>query len=116
MIERELDTDRLTELQKALGSRRAELAAILLDELDRATALVEAAFAEGDLETAALAAHEGRNSALMLDARPVLDALRAIESGARQGEASLAAAGLEQLRQEWPALRRRLEIEAQRPD
>jgi HPt (histidine-containing phosphotransfer) domain-containing protein len=114
-VDAELDLRRLTELQELLGSELPEIVATLIDELTRAVAEVEAGIAAGDLAAAALAAHAARNSALMLDAKPMLDSLREIESGARAEDLDVARAGLARVRSAWPALRRRLEAEAQRP-
>jgi len=112
-VDGELDLRRLTELQQLLGSELPVIVATLVDELTRAVAEIEAGIAAADLEAAALAAHAARNSALMLDAKPMLDSLREIESGARAENLAVARAGLELLRSAWPALRRRLEAEAQ---
>jgi len=113
-VDAELDLTRLTELQELLGSELSEIVATLVDEITRAVDEIEAGIADGDLRAAALAAHAARNSALMLDAKPTLDALRAIETGARDEDLVIAQEGLERLRSAWPALRRRLQAEAQR--
>jgi hypothetical protein len=105
----EFDLRRLTQLHEHLGSEIPEIVAILLGELTRAIAEIEAEIEAGDLEAAALAAHAARNSALMLDAKPTLAALREIEAAARTEDLAMAKAAREDLREAWPALRRRLE-------
>jgi hypothetical protein len=114
-VEGELDLRRLTELQELLGSDVSEIVATLVREISAATKAIQSGLAEGDLAAAALAAHAARNSALMLDARPMLDALREIETGARDEDLAAARSGLGHLQAVWPALRSRLEAEAERP-
>jgi HPt (histidine-containing phosphotransfer) domain-containing protein len=111
-MEGELDLRRLTELQRVLGSTLPDIIAKLIAELEAAIGQVESAIAAGDPKSAAQAAHAARNSALMLDAQPTLDALGKIETGARAGDLGAAQTGLEDLRAVWPALRQRLEHEA----
>ncbi|MDQ6835651.1 MAG: Hpt domain-containing protein [Actinomycetota bacterium] len=111
----ELDLRRLTELQQILGAGLPEIVTTLIDELTTATAQIETSIAGGDLPSAALAAHAARNSALMLDANPLLDALREIESGASHDDAPRVHAGLGRLRSSWPALRSQLQAAAQLP-
>ena len=110
----ELDLKRLTELQELLGSELEEIVATLVEEITRAVGEIEAGVADGDLPAAGLAAHAARNSALMLDAKPTLDALGEIEGAARDEDLAVAQSGLERLRRAWPALRRRLETEAEK--
>ncbi len=112
-MDAELDLKRLAELQELLGSELPEIVATLVEEITRAVAEIEAGIATEDLAAAALAAHAARNSALMLDARPMLDSLRQIESGARAEDLGVARAGLKHLRFAWPALRARLQAQAQ---
>jgi hypothetical protein len=111
-VEAELDLRRLAELQERLGAELPEIVATLVEEITRAVSEIEAGIASGDLAGAALAAHAARNSALMLDARPMLDSLSEIESGARSHDVGLARSGLDGVRAAWPALRRRLEAES----
>ena len=112
----ELDLTRLTALQKHLGSDRAEIIGTLVSELSTAVEQIEAALKGGDLAAAAPAAHAARNSALMLDARPLLAALRQIEAGARRDDPAVAQSGLEGLHRTWPALHRRLMDESRQPE
>lgn len=112
-VDAELDLDRLTALGELLGSELPEILATLRSELTRAVDEIEARVAAGDLAAAALAAHSARNSALMLGARPTLDALEEIESGARAQDIASARGGLEHLLSAWPLLARQLEAVAQ---
>ncbi len=110
----DLDLSRLTELQRVLGSSVPVIIGRLVTEIDGSLAQVEQAIADGDLVAAAHGAHAARNSALMLDARPMLDALGEIESSARAADHSRAVTGLERLRSVWPECRRALVDEATR--
>jgi hypothetical protein len=113
-VEDELDLRRLTELQELLGSDVSEIVATLVREISAAMGAIESGLAESDLAAAALAAHAARNSALMLDARPMLDALREIEAGARDDDVEAARSGLQHLQTIWPSLRSRLEAAVER--
>ena len=108
-MDTELDLDRLAELQGLLGTELPEIVTTLMTELGRAFAGIDAALADGDLAAAALAAHAARNSALMIDARPVLGRLGELEASARRQDATATIAANEHLHEAWPALRRRLE-------
>jgi hypothetical protein len=78
-----LDHRRLDQLEGHLGLSRAEIVATLAAELARAIAGIESALADGDLHRAGLAAHAARNSALMIDAQPLLERLRTLETSSR---------------------------------
>jgi hypothetical protein len=108
-VNAELDLTRLAELEGELGVQLPEIVATLVRELDVAVADADAALAAGDLAAAGLAAHAGRNSALMIGARPVLDALEALETAAGRDDGPGAGAALTQLRSRWPDLRKRLQ-------
>jgi hypothetical protein len=108
----DLDLDRLAELPETLGVELPEIVATLVRELDDAVARAETSIAAGDLDATALAAHSGRNSALMIGAVPVLDALGRLETVAGEGDAAGARAALDKVRTRWPALRARLELAA----
>lgn len=110
----ELDLGRLAELEELLGRGVPEIVKTLASELTKAMAGIEAGVAAADLTAAALAVHEARNSALMLKAEPMLNALREIEAAARVPDPARARAGLDDLRPVWEALRTRLNAEAQR--
>jgi Hpt domain len=105
----ELDLARLEALPAALGLELPEIVATLVAELDRAVTSVEAALADGDLPAAALAAHVARNSALMLGAGSILDALEQLETRADAGQWRAAGAAVKRLRLEWPNLRSQLQ-------
>jgi hypothetical protein len=57
----------------------------------------------------AAAAHAARNSALMIDAQPVLQVLKQLETCARSADSDGAMAARARLRRAWPRLRRQLE-------
>ena len=105
---------RLAELEELLGRGVSEIAATLITELPKAMAGIEAGLADGDLAGAALAAHAARNSALMLNAQPMLKALGEIEAAARVRDEALARDVLTRVRTTWAALRARLDSEAAR--
>ena len=105
----ELDLHRLAELQVLLGTELPEIVATLVSELTSALSGIDAGLGAGDLGAVALAAHAARNSALMIDARPMLGFLAELETSARQDEHEAASAANERLRASWPALRARLE-------
>ncbi|MGI9184324.1 MAG: hypothetical protein ACR2GZ_05060 [Solirubrobacteraceae bacterium] len=85
------------ELEALLGRGVPEIVDTLVSELTKAMAGIEA-----------------RNSALMLNAEPMLNALRELEAAARVPDAKRAQTGLDDLRPAWNALRARLDAEAQR--
>jgi hypothetical protein len=105
----ELDLRRLAELQELLGTELAEIVATLIGELTRAMSGIDAGLDAGDLDAVALAAHAARNSALMIDARPMLDHLEALETSAREGEPEAATKANDRVRAGWPTLRERLD-------
>jgi hypothetical protein len=106
----ELDVSRLTELQELLGTEVPAIVRTLITELTTAVTRIDEGLLTGNLAEVAAAAHAGRNSALMIDARPVLHALRQMETCARNDEAEGAAAARVSLREAWPRLRRELEL------
>lgn len=104
----ELDLSRLAELRELLDSELPQIVETLVEELTRALEAITAALAGGDLAAAALAAHAARNSALMIDARPLLDCLDALESSARRDDADGAREAQRRLETTWPPLRAQL--------
>jgi hypothetical protein len=113
----ELDLRRLAELQQLLDQTVPEIVATLVRELEGALDAIGPALRDGDLAAAALAAHAARNSALMIDAQPLLAELEALESSARHGDADGAAQAREQLTHSWPSLRAALDRAAeQKPE
>lgn len=112
MVDPDLDLARLTELQELLGRRLPDIVETLVTELGSAFDTMNHALAAGDLQEVALAAHAARNSALMIDARPLLGQLGALETGARRNDVATAVAVHEQLLVAWASLRRRLELAA----
>jgi HPt (histidine-containing phosphotransfer) domain-containing protein len=108
-VEAELDVSRLTELHELLGAEVPAIVRTLVTELNAAVARIDEGLEADDLYEVAMAAHAGRNSALMIDAQPVLRVLKQIESCARNGEPEGVIAARARLRRAWPRLRRRLE-------
>lgn len=106
--DRKLDPERLVELEKLLGTGRDHLVGMLVRELTRAMDELGAALAREDLEAAGLAAHSARNSALMIDAAPLLEPLAVFEAHARRGDAAAARDVEPAVRREWAALRGQL--------
>lgn len=104
----ELDLSRLAKLRELLDSELPQIVETLVEELTRALEGMRAALAGGDLAAAALAAHAARNSALMIDARPLLDCLDALESSARRDDAGGAREAHRRLDETWPPLRAQL--------
>ena len=111
-MDSELDLTRLDELQQLLGTERAAIVDTLLTELSTALDDIAGGLAAGDLEAVATAAHAARNSALMIDAQPLLAGLGDLESCARNDELAAALTANRRLRRTWPRLRRRLESAA----
>jgi Hpt domain len=105
----ELDLSRLADLQQLLESGLPQIVDTLLEELDRSMGAIGRALDDGDLAAAALAAHAARNSALMIEARPLLAALAALESGARGDDARAARQAHGRINQTWPPVRSQLE-------
>jgi HPt (histidine-containing phosphotransfer) domain-containing protein len=101
----DFDLRRLRELPELLGSELPDIVATLLAELTRATDQVRNAIDSGDWAAAAEAAHAARNSALMLDAEPLLETLNRVELAAAHADGAAAEAARAQLDQTWPALR-----------
>jgi HPt (histidine-containing phosphotransfer) domain-containing protein len=111
-VDCELDLERLAELQRLLGTDLPEIIATLVRELSTSLAATTQALETGDLDGAALAVHAARNSALMIDAQPLLDRLGELETCARAGDLAGSIAAHERLLQAWPSLQRRLELAA----
>jgi hypothetical protein len=109
-VSSELDLGRLAELQDLLGAQLSEIVATLLNELGRALQDIDAALAGRDLDAVALGAHAARNSALMIDAQPLLARLGDLESCARRLDLTSALAAQQRVTEAWPPLRRRLEL------
>ncbi|MEA2213054.1 MAG: hypothetical protein QOF83_3002 [Solirubrobacteraceae bacterium] len=111
----EFDLRRLRELQPLLEAELPAIIATLLAELTRAADQLEAAIGAGDWVSAEHAAHAGRNSALMLNAGPLLSALNEAELAARHADPTAARAAAAHLQRVWPPLRARLQAEAHDP-
>jgi hypothetical protein len=114
-VEPEFDLRRLREMQAVLDTELPAIIATLLAELTLAADQLQAAIGAGDWACAEQAAHAGRNSALMLNAGPLLSALTDAERAARRGDPSAARAAHARVQLVWPALQARLQAEAQNP-
>jgi hypothetical protein len=108
----EFDLRRLHELQALLDAELPSIVATLLTELTRATEQVREAVASRNWPAAAEAAHADRNSALMLDARVLLDTLDRVELAARAADSEAVATAAAKLQHVWPALRAALQSAA----
>jgi hypothetical protein len=108
----ELDLSKLGELEERLGTERSVIVRTLITELDAAVARMDRGLDAGDLAEVAAAAHAARNSALMIDAQPLLRVLKQLETCARHGEADIASAAGTELAGIWPSLRSKLEVAA----
>jgi HPt (histidine-containing phosphotransfer) domain-containing protein len=113
--ERDFDLRRLRELPTLLGAELPAIIATLVSELNRAADQLQTAIASGDWDAAEQAAHAGRNSALMLNARPLLGAFSQAEQAARRADPSAARAAHARVERVWPALRAQLQAEAESP-
>ena len=102
------DLERIAELQDVMGTQAGTIVASMLRNMTAAIDEVEAGFAAGELDRVTQAAHLCRNDALMLSAKPLLDALTALEAATRDLDESRARDALEQLRVVWPATRDQL--------
>jgi HPt (histidine-containing phosphotransfer) domain-containing protein len=111
-VDSELDVSRLSELEELLGTERATIVRTLVTELTAAVGRIDAGLQSGDLTEVAAAAHAARNSALMIDAQPLLHVLRQLETCARHDEPEGAIAAQARLRGVWSRLRIRLELAA----
>jgi HPt (histidine-containing phosphotransfer) domain-containing protein len=107
----ELDLTRLLDLQRVLDTSLPEIVGKLVTDIERSVDEIEAGMTAGDSHAVAHGAHAARNSALMLDAQPMLDALAEIEAAARAGELRAAGDGIARLHSSWPVVRARLERE-----
>ncbi len=108
----ELDLKRLAELQELLGTELPDIVATLVEELTTAFEAIDAGLAGDDLGATAMAAHAARNSALMIDAQPLLAHLAELESAARAHDMAGTIAAHGPLCVAWTQLRQRLELAA----
>ncbi len=103
------DLEQIRRLQEVMGSDAASIVAPMLAGMTEAIEEVESGVAAGDLDRAVRAAHSARNDALMLGARPLLDALTELEAAGREYDSARASAALERVREVWPPTRAELE-------
>ena len=113
-MDAELDVSRLSELEELLGTDRAEIVRTLTAELTTAVGRIDSGLQSGDLAEVAAAAHAARNSALMIDAQPLLRVLRQLETCARHDEPEGASEAQARLGGVWSRLRGQLELAAGR--
>ena len=111
----EFDLERLVEIREVIDVELSELVGGMLASMSEAIEQAERAVSEGELGSAAKAAHACRNDALMLGARRLLVALGALEQTARSGDMGGAEAALVALREIWPTTREQLERIASHP-
>jgi HPt (histidine-containing phosphotransfer) domain-containing protein len=111
-VDPELDIGRLSELEELLGAERSVIARTLVTELTAAVRQIDAGLERRDLDEVAAAAHAARNSALMIDAQPLLRVLRQLETCARGEDATGAGEARAGVARVWPRLRRELEAAA----
>ncbi len=93
-----LDRARLDAIAAHLQEPVATVARTLHAELSAERARIDAGLGAGDLETVGDAVHAARNSALMIDAGPVIAGLREVQRAVRADaaeQARAAAAGLQ---------------------
>ena len=110
----ELDLARIAELQHVMGADAATIISSMLASMTSAIGEVESALAAGDLDGVTQAAHRCRNDALMLGAKPLLEALTAIETATRNHHEADAREALTRLNAVWPPTRQQLADASQR--
>ena len=111
-MDAELDLSKLGELEELLGTERSVIVRTLITELEAAVARIDRGLAAGDFAEVAAAAHAARNSALMIDAQPLLRVLKQLETCARHDDADGASEARAGLAGVWPSLRSKLELAA----
>jgi HPt (histidine-containing phosphotransfer) domain-containing protein len=109
------DLERIRRLQDVMGSDAASIVASMLTSMAEAIDELESGMAAGELERATRAAHHARNDAMMLGARPLLEALTDLEAAGRDSDEARATAALEQVRAVWPTTRDELKAGANSP-
>jgi len=109
------DLERIRQLQDVMESDTEAIVASMLADMSDAIGQVEDAMAAGDLDRATRAAHRCRNDAMMLGARPLLQALTDLEAAGRDADEARAAAALERVRTVWLPTREELSRSANPP-
>ena len=104
-----LDADRLAQLRvfspAELRVIATSAATVITDQLKR----LERALARGDLDTAADAAHRGRNETLLVGADELTDAFAEVERASRARNPAVANAAAQQVNAVWPATQAAIE-------
>jgi two-component system, sensor histidine kinase and response regulator len=111
----ELDLARIADLQQVMGTDARTIVASMLAGMTSAIDEVQTALADGDLDRVTQAAHRCRNDALMLGAKPLQEALTAIEAASRGHDESRAREALTRLSAVWPSTREQLVEACQAP-
>jgi HPt (histidine-containing phosphotransfer) domain-containing protein len=102
------DREQVRRLQEVMGSDAASIVAPMLAGMTEAIEAIEGGVAAGDLDRVTRAAHAARNDALMLGARPLLEALTELEAASREYDEARAGAALDRVREVWPPTRAEL--------
>jgi HPt (histidine-containing phosphotransfer) domain-containing protein len=103
-----VDPTRITQLQEIMGGEAPSMVASMVSSLAGAIEHLEVTVAAGELEPAIQAAHAARNDALMLGADAVQEALRELETAARDADDVRTRQMLERVREVWPPTRAEL--------
>jgi HPt (histidine-containing phosphotransfer) domain-containing protein len=109
------DLEQIRRLQDVMGSDVASIVASMLAAMTEAIEEVEAGMAAGELDRATRAAHRCRNDAMMLGARPLLEALTELEAAGREYDEGGATEALGHVREAWPPTRDELMTSAKLP-
>lgn len=104
-----LDLKRIAELGGLIGSDLEALLHSLEQSIERSIRELEQALAEEDLDRATYAAHACRNDALIVGAKPLLEALALVESHSRGLRLEPARDAFGRVRGMWPTVRAELE-------
>lgn len=102
------DLEQIRRLEDVMGSDAANLVASLLADMAEAIEEVEAGMAAGDLDRVIRAAHGCRNDAMALGARPLLEALTALETAGRGYDEARTGEALLHVREVWAPTRAEL--------
>lgn len=99
------DLEQIRRLGDVIGTEAGAIVASMLTSMTEAIEQAESALAAGDFDRAGRAAHRCRNDALMLGARELLNALRDLESAARDCDEARCGIAFDRLRAVWAPTR-----------